>query len=340
MLDKMVELEKEFNTLAKGEISKELCNEAKTLRLKYVKVRTGTAEIHRELKAFYLQGGRFVDGWKNAQLMASQGIESKLMDIERHYEIIEASRIKKLHDKRSVELEKYDVDYVPGNLGEMESEVWENYISGVRLNYQAKIEAEKEAERIRIQNEKENQLQYLRVNETAPLSEFIDNWDGTDFRKIEQAVYDGMLSDARKKKTEYDQKQEQIRKDNLRLQKEAEEKERKRIAEEHKRIAEEHRRNEQAEKLRKDNEAKLKKIQDEKDKVAKELEDKRIAEEQTEADRLALIESEKKKGDKDKMIDLVADLEKIRDYKFESESYQKLQSDLIDLIENWMPKIN
>ncbi|HDZ15599.1 MAG TPA: hypothetical protein ENH60_11990, partial [Pricia sp.] len=42
VLDKMVELEKEFNTLTKGEISKELCLEAKALRLKYVKVRTGT----------------------------------------------------------------------------------------------------------------------------------------------------------------------------------------------------------------------------------------------------------------------------------------------------------
>ena len=332
MLDKMVELEKEFNTLAKGEISKELCNEAKTLRRKYVKVRTGTVEIHKELKAFYLQGGRFVDGWKNAQLMASQGIEDKLMLIERHYENLELKRIADLRGKREKELEKFDVDFTPGNLGNLESEVWENYISGVKLNYQAKIDAEKEAERIRIQNEKEYQLQYLRVNETAPLSEFIDNWDGTDFRKIEQAVYDGMLSDARKKKTEYDQKQEQIRKDNLRLQKEAEAKERQRIAEEQKR-------NEQAEKLRKDNEAKLKKIQDEKDQVAKELEEKRIAEEQLEADQLAQIETDKQKGDKDKMLDLVVELEKIRDYKFESESYQKLQSDLIDLIENWIPKI-
>ncbi len=40
------------------------------------------------------------------------------------------------------------------------------------------------------------------------------------------------------------------------------------------------------------------------------------------------------------MLDLVADLEKVRHYKFESESYQKMHSDLIDLIEKWIPVIN
>ena len=72
MLQKMVELEEEYNEVVKLEINKDTCTKAKELRLKYVKVRTGTASIHKELKAFYLNGGRFVDGWKNAQLFASQ----------------------------------------------------------------------------------------------------------------------------------------------------------------------------------------------------------------------------------------------------------------------------
>ena len=82
MLDKMVDLEKRYNEVISLEIQPETCKKAKELRLEYVKVRTGTATIHKELKAFYLQGGRFVDGWKNAQLMASQGIEEKLINIE------------------------------------------------------------------------------------------------------------------------------------------------------------------------------------------------------------------------------------------------------------------
>jgi len=42
----------------------------KELRLKYMKIRTATLDIHKKQKAFYLAGGRFVDGWMNASLMA------------------------------------------------------------------------------------------------------------------------------------------------------------------------------------------------------------------------------------------------------------------------------
>ncbi len=214
MLETMVELEKEYNDVIEGEMSPENCIEAKALRLKYVKVRTGTAEIHKKLKAFYLLGGRFVDGWKNAQLMASEGIEGKLMLIEKHYENLEAEKISKLQEKRAKELEKFEVDFVPGNLGEMESEVWGNYISGVKLNYQAKIDAEKKAKEERIQKEKEAALQRTRAIESSPYSDFI-NWNGTDFGKMNQPVYDRLLSEAKKKKAEHEFEQEQIWKENL-----------------------------------------------------------------------------------------------------------------------------
>jgi|SaaInlStandDraft_4_1057021.scaffolds.fasta_scaffold40828_2 flagellar biosynthesis GTPase FlhF len=154
MLDKMVELENEFNGIKDKKIDIDVCAEAKELRLRYVKIRTGTATIHKSLKQFYLQGGRFVDGWKNAQLMASQGIESKLMLIERHYEVIEAERVAKLEIKRSNELEKYDVDGDFMNLGKMDDSVWTNYLAGVKLQYDAKIEAERKAESDRIEAER------------------------------------------------------------------------------------------------------------------------------------------------------------------------------------------
>ena len=146
--------------------------------------------------------------------------------------------------------------------------------------------------------------------------------------EVFEAAFESIL--AAKKKD--DQKQEQIRKDNLRLQKEAEERERKRIADE--KAA-----NDKAEKLRKDNEAKLKKIQDEADEVAQELEDKRIADEKAESDRLARIEADKKKGDKNKMIDLVADLKRIELYKFSSEEYKERQSNIVQEIDYWISNV-
>ena len=54
MLDKMVELEGEYNEVVALEVDADAVDRAKELRLRYVKIRTGTAAIHKDLKAFYL----------------------------------------------------------------------------------------------------------------------------------------------------------------------------------------------------------------------------------------------------------------------------------------------
>lgn len=154
MLDTMVELEEEAEEIAKLEISPDVCKMAKSLRLRCVKVRTGTAKIHKEQKSFYLQAGRFIDGWKNTQLMAGQGLEEKLMAIEKHYENIEKARIAELEEDRQNKLSQYGVEVFPSGLGEMEESVWENFLTGAKVSHEAKIEAEKKAEADRIAKEK------------------------------------------------------------------------------------------------------------------------------------------------------------------------------------------
>ena len=99
MLAKMTELESEFNDVVAKDVTIETVALAKSLRLKYVKIRTATAKIHKEMKAYYLAGGRAVDGWKNAQLMASLGNEKRLMEIEKHFEIMERERKEKIRDE-------------------------------------------------------------------------------------------------------------------------------------------------------------------------------------------------------------------------------------------------
>ena len=154
MLGKMEELEREYNKVIKLDISKETTLKAKDLRLKYVKVRTGTAKIHKELKQFYLQGGRFVDGWRNAQLMASEGIEEKLIQIEQHYENLEKERLRNLRLERINALSKYDVDIIPEDLGSMHETVWVAFLAGTKTNYNLKKKAERKAEKERRANEK------------------------------------------------------------------------------------------------------------------------------------------------------------------------------------------
>ncbi len=154
MLDKMTDLEVQFNEVIKRPIEPETMQMAKDLRLAYRDVRMGTFNIHKDLKAFYLQGGRFVDGWKNAQLMASEGNEARLKEIEDHFKNQEIERIKKLQAKRESELQKYELEEIPINLGIMEVDVWDNYLAGKKMNYDAQKEAERKAEEDRIEKEK------------------------------------------------------------------------------------------------------------------------------------------------------------------------------------------
>jgi len=154
MLQKMEDLESEFNKVVKLEVSKDSCKAAKELRLKYVKVRTGTAEIHKKLKAESLKVGRFLDGFKNAQIMASSGIEEKLSNIEKHFERIEEQRIEELRLVRENELSEYEVAVMPSNLGAMEQSVYDAFLIGTRANFEAVKEAEKQAEIERIEAEK------------------------------------------------------------------------------------------------------------------------------------------------------------------------------------------
>jgi hypothetical protein len=155
MLAKMVELEAEFNEVVQLPIdSPEAAKKAKEVRLKYVKVRTGTAEIHKVQKAFYLNGGRFVDGWKNAQLFASQGKEQRLQEIEDYQANLERQRIEALQNERVEKIRPYVEDTTALNLGTMQEDVWEAYFDAKKRAYNDRIEAEKEAERLRIEAEK------------------------------------------------------------------------------------------------------------------------------------------------------------------------------------------
>jgi hypothetical protein len=149
MLSKMSELENEYNDILKNEINPETCQRAKHLRLSYVKIRTGTAAIHKTAKDFYLKGGRFVDGWKNAQEFASGEKEKTLKNIEDHFENQEKERLEKLRIER-LELLKPYTEIEPLALGHMQQEVFNNYLTGVKIAHEQKIAAEKKAEEDRI----------------------------------------------------------------------------------------------------------------------------------------------------------------------------------------------
>jgi len=331
MLKEMVELEEEFNEIVKLEINEETCKKAKTLRLKYVKVRTGTAEIHKAQKAFYLAGGRFVDGWKNAQKFASLEIEEKLSRIEDHFENLEQERISLLQLERANNLEKYEVEVIPGNLGEMPDEVWNHYLTGVKTNFKQAKEAAKKAEKERLESIRKDKIALLRQESLIPYNDFIKTNELTlNLKECSEDVFNKFLELLKIRKEEHLKEQEQIRKENEQLKKEALRKEKKRLAEEKKH-------KEQEKKQQKIYEANLEKERKEKERIKKELEEKRIAEEKIKKAEEVRIQEELKKGDSEKFQDLLNDLNTIKEkYSFESEEYKSDYEGLKTLIDEYL----
>lgn len=139
-----------YKSLITQELTPELCIQAKSLRLKFVKVRTGIADVHRTQKAYFLAAGRYVDAWKNKETLPVKQMEEKLEGIEKHFENLERERKNKLRDERLAELAKYEMDGSLMLLGEMKEEVWVNFLAGTRLQYEQKKEAERKAEEERL----------------------------------------------------------------------------------------------------------------------------------------------------------------------------------------------
>jgi hypothetical protein len=191
MLKKMVELEEEFNQIINLPVGEnETTKKAKELRLKYVKVRTGTADIHKNQKAFYLNGGRFIDGWKNAQLFASQGKELKLEEIEKYHENIEKQRVALLDQERTSLISPYLISTsIQGfNLGIMADEVWDAFFDSKKKLYEQQQEIDRLTE---LNKEEESQAKELelqaQIKENERLrNELKQNADALMAEKLEQ----------------------------------------------------------------------------------------------------------------------------------------------------------
>jgi hypothetical protein len=176
MLDKMIELENEYNEIMRlPKENEETAEKAGELRKKLVKVRTGTAEIHKKQKAFYLSGGRFVDAWKNAQLFASEGLEQNLLEIETYKQRIELERLQALTEKRQEMLRPYFKDFEGLNLGAMQSDVWDAYFEKKKRDFEDLQKAEKEAEEKRLEEQKREKIRYERELAIRPFYHFLND---------------------------------------------------------------------------------------------------------------------------------------------------------------------
>ena len=270
MLDKMVELEGEFNEVVNLPIEEpETSKRAKELRQKYVKVRTGTSDIHKKQKAFYLNGGRFVDGWKNAQIFASQGKEEALEQIEKHQELKEKAKIEALQNDRVDMIRPYVDDVTSVYFGNMDADVWDAYYNAKKKAYEDRMELERKVKEERMIQEAKLKVgadRKSKIMQSGLWGYLQQDEMVMDFSVMTDKYYDGLLV-------------------TLNLRKENEEKDKQRIREENERIKREQlelQRKLEAERL--EAEAERKRLRDELDKKEKEF---------REAERLKQLEEEK-----------------------------------------------
>jgi hypothetical protein len=331
-----------YNSLIKEELSPELCVKANDLRKKLVKVRTGISKIHKAEKAVSLAYGRFVDAHDN----------------------LEKERIDKLDKERYALLMVYlDEEVIPLHLGEMDTEIFNNYFNGVKLAHKTKLEAEAKAESERLALIEKERLEKIEAEKERKRIEAENLRLKKEAEERERKILEEKLAEQKKAESE------RIAREKIEKEKEAkrlaelkaiEEKaeqerlERERLAEiERKKQAEilESQRREAAEKARieAEKQAKIKaeleekarKEREEKERIEAELKEKAEAE-RLEAERIAREkEAELQKGDAEKFETLISDLTKLKiKYSFESELNKKKMKDTSILIDKIIKHIS
>lgn len=286
-------LEQQYEDVVKMDVEDpKSAKTARELRLKIRDNRTKGIEVwHKTTKEFFLKGGQFVDAIKRMEVAVNQRMENTLEEIEKYAEIQEQKRREELKEKRISELEKYS-EFVPFgvDLGVLSDEEYLKIFNGAKLQFDAKIEAEKKEEAERLENERLDRLEQQRILEVSPYGQFLDK-SIPELRLMSDEDYLELIQGLKNKKSEYDAEQEKIRLENERLRKEAEDKE-KALEMERKKAREE------ADRLEAKRQEELKAEREKQAKLEAELREKKQAEEKKERERLAEEERKRKEAEK------------------------------------------
>lgn len=291
------------------DINAEVAQEARDLRLKAVKVKTGIAAIHKTQKEFALAFGKYCDAWKRKETEPVQQMIDGLLEIEKFEEIQEQKRLEALQLERVKLLSPYLHDAQDRDLSSMDSDVWEAYLSTKKKEHAELLEAERKAEQERIAKEKAEAEERERIRkENEQLRKEAEERE----RKAKEEA------EARAKiEAERLAKEAQERKDR-------EEKERKEREAHEAELRAERKKREEAEK-----QERLKR-----EKLEAELKAKEEAERKAKEAEEARLQAELSKGDADKVKDLISDLNSLKTkYSFKSEKNKQMYNQVSILLD-------
>ncbi len=215
-------LAEKYTEIVKSEITTELTKSAKELRLRLVKVRTSTDKIHKDAKAFYLAGGRFVDAWKNRNVTVIEEMESRLFEIEDHFAKIDREKQEELKQSRLKILAEYCENPELYNVGLLSDDAFNSLVSGQKMIKEQKIEAERKAEQARIAKEQAVTLHNERKEQVLPYWAFIPiEKRSDDFSTFSDEEWKERLGWCISEKKKDDDAKEAQRVENVRLREEA-----------------------------------------------------------------------------------------------------------------------
>lgn len=214
------ELVKVYENVIGKELTPELVGEAKAVRLKLVKVRTGIAAIHKTQKEYFLSAGRYVDAWKNKETLPVTQMEEKLEEIENHFANIEKERVSKVKQFRESELSAVNATAPGMDLGTMSDEVYNAFLSAKTKEYNDAIEAERLVEEQRKEKELLDNKEQMRRFEIAQYAQF--NKGDEDLRNMSDDDYSIFLQSLKDARSEFDAEQKRIAEENAKLKKEQE----------------------------------------------------------------------------------------------------------------------
>jgi len=165
MVEMLKGFEKEYDEIVSKEITEYVCHDARILRLKMVKVRTGSKEIHKQQKEEVIRLGKAIDGVKNIFEYAVVEKENKLLELENHYINKVKAEQDIIRNERLEKLKPYGYELGGTDLALMDSNMFDAILIGAEKAHKEKVIAEKKAEEERIALEKENAIAKQKVLE-------------------------------------------------------------------------------------------------------------------------------------------------------------------------------
>ncbi len=195
--------------------------QAKRFRLDFGKQLTKADKLRKVLKEDSLREGRAIQSVYNYIIEATAKTKKTALDIELYYTRIEEERKESLRRAREAELIKYEIDGSSVELGNMSEEVWLSYIIGVKDTYEKRKVREKEdalkaAKQIEVDN-----LHYARKDSILSLWRYLPiELQNTHLGMLGVKEWKDILRDLKIKEEEDKKVQEEIRKENIRLEEE------------------------------------------------------------------------------------------------------------------------